>query len=114
MRLTRRCTEHDAPLQSRRCTSSRRLTLKQRPRCFHSHIKTTSDGAHHGPATPLPLLNLFTILALALPVFLILAHTQREGWKLSPPVYAGIVGMLASFAMMARQSGFLESQIAEV
>jgi hypothetical protein len=60
------------------------------------------------------LTNLFTILALALPVFLILAHTQREGWKLSPPVYAGIVGMLASFAMMARQSGFLESQIAEV
>ncbi len=60
------------------------------------------------------LTNLFTILAFALPVFLILAHTQREGWKLSPPVYAGIVGMLASFAMMARQSGFLESQIGAV
>lgn len=60
------------------------------------------------------LTNLFTILAFTLPVFLIAAHIQREGWKLSPPVYSGIVGMLASFAMMARQSSFLSARIGNI
>ena len=59
------------------------------------------------------LTSFFSVLAYALPLFLAAHHFQDTGWKLGPPAYAGLLAAIATFAMTARMSLFLESQLSE-
>lgn len=60
------------------------------------------------------LASFFTFLAYTLPLLLVLSHLGgADGWKLGPPFYSGLIACLATIAMTARISAFLDAQVAE-
>lgn len=59
-------------------------------------------------------IGLLTVFAFGIPLLLIGAHMSGRGWTLGLPLYAGIVECLATYAVIARGSGFFESQIGDI
>lgn len=59
------------------------------------------------------LLTFLTITSYMLPLCLVINHLNRDGWKFGPAFYTGLVACLATIAMTARVSSFLEIQLAE-
>lgn len=55
----------------------------------------------------------FSALAFGLPLLLVLSHVGTNGWQLGPPFYSGLIAALATVAMTARVSAFLDAQILE-